>query len=86
MAKKYKTYTTTSGSCAGMPLAGVIYGLAMNRFLKLLNDYCKDNIDNSVYIKDGLRETKIAFNEVSFFDDVAIPIYADADNIVNKNA
>ena len=71
----------TRGSSAGTPLADLIYSLAMSRVLetfRLAVSHC------DLLSKIGSGEEAVTFREVSFVDDVAIPISGSASDILDK--
>ena len=73
---------TQRGSNAGMPLADLIFSLAMSRILSTFYNTIK---------KEGLTsvvpgQNNLPVIEVSFVDDVAIPVVSTACNIVQKTA
>ena len=70
-----------NGSAAGTPLADLVYSLCMSRPLSLLRDSMEKSELESVMYADGL-EFKIP--DVSFVDDVAIPVLAEASNLCHK--
>lgn len=71
----------TRGSSAGTPLDDLTYSLAMSRVLdtfRLALEHCDllSHVDVS--------EQRVALHEVSFVDDVAVPIVSTASDIIDK--
>ena len=74
--------SVTKGSGAGMPLADLVYGMAMSRVLTCLR---LDIADKGLASYINCGGSMHLINDVSFVDDVAIPVAASADTIVNKS-
>ena len=71
----------TKGSSAGTPLADLIYSMAMSRVLSLLRERMQfEGINSAIKIGDHIHNVV----EVSFVDDVAIPVFANSDEILVK--
>ena len=71
----------TKGSSAGTPLADLIYSMAMSRVLSLLRERMQfEGINSAIKIGDHIHNVV----EVSFVDDVAIPVFANSDEIPVK--
>jgi hypothetical protein len=72
---------TTKGSGAGTPLADLLYSLCMSRVISLLRTSMElDKIDSHMIIKGD----SYAVSDVSFVDDLAIPILAPANLLCTK--
>jgi len=70
-----------SGSAAGTPLADLVYGMCMARVLSLLRSSMhSDNLVSEIVI--GSKRFEV--NDVSFVDDVAMPIISEAKNLTAK--
>jgi len=75
--------TSCRGSAAGTPLANIMYGLAMSKILKLLQESInKDGIVSEISAPSGKCNMVMA----SFHDDLVIPITSLACNIVNHTS
>jgi len=70
-----------SGCCAGTPLADLIYSMAMSRVLKLMRSTIRIDCLESTIKVAGIAHT---CTEVSFVDDVAMPIISPACELVSK--
>ena len=71
----------TKGSCAGTPLADLVYSMAMSRVLTYLrSSLTSQDIASSISI-GGVSHDVV---DVSFVDDVAIPVFAPAAGLVDK--
>ena len=71
----------TKGSGVGTPLADLVYGMAMSRvFLHLRKCMGDQNINSTMKIGDVMHQLV----DVSFADDVAIPVTAPAEQIIYK--
>jgi hypothetical protein len=76
----YHVISTSRGSCAGMPLADIIYGLTMARVLwKLHNALANLNYTPVMSSKSG---GPLPFKEVSYHDDLALLVAAPAPLLV----
>jgi len=72
-----------NGSSAGTPLADLVYGLCMARVLSLLRDSLRaDKLSSSIAIGGKHFDVK----DVSYVDDVAMPVLAPACNLMEKVA
>jgi hypothetical protein len=72
---------TTKGSGAGTPLADLLYSLCMSRVISLLRTSMEiDKIDSHMNVCDE----SFAVSDVSFVDDLAIPILAPANLLCTK--
>ena len=73
---------TTAGSAAGIPLADLMYSLAMSRVLLTMRKALAcASLDSTLRFSDG----SIPLKDVSFVDDMALPVIADsASQIVHK--
>ncbi len=78
------TYTT-AGSAAGTPFADLIYSLAMSRVLRTMRrSLHNEGLETSLKVPDMDREIPLA--DVSFVDDMALPIVCPAAMLVNHIA
>ena len=76
---------TTAGSAAGTPLADLIYSLAMSRVLKTMRrSLHNEGLVTSLKMPDSGEEIPLA--DVSFVDDMALPIVCPAAMLVNHIA
>ena len=73
----------TKGSGAGTPLADLVYGMAMSRVLVSLRKCIVDqNINSTMNVGSTIHHMV----DVSFVDDVAIPVSAPANMLVQKTS
>ena len=71
---------TQSGSSAGIPLADLVYSIAMSRVLKRFRiELSASNITRSISINGNTHENI----EISYVDDTVLPIFDRAETIVN---
>ena len=76
---------TTAGSAAGTPFADLIYSLAMSRVLKTMRrSLHNEGLVTSLKMPDSGEEIPLA--DVSFVDDMALPIVCPAAMLVNHIA
>lgn len=72
-----------NGGSAGTPLADLVYGLCMARVLTLLRSTLNaDNLTSSIVSSGKCYDVK----DVSYVDDVAMPVTATANDLVGKIA
>ena len=75
--------TTTAGSAAGTPMADLIYSLAMSRVLKTMRlSLLNEGLSSSLVFPDK----SIPLKDVSFVDDMALPLVARASDLVRRIA
>ena len=76
---------TTTGSAAGTPLANLIYSLAMSHVLKTMRrSLHNEGLETSLQVPDA--GGSIPLTDVSFVDDMALPIACPANILINHIA
>ena len=79
-----KVIANTEGCGAGMPLADLMYCVAMSRVLVVFRRTLVNDNLQSQYVNHNNEH--ICLKEVSFHDDVAVPSLAPASEIIEKTA
>ena len=74
---------TSTGSSAGTPLADLMYVIAMSKVMYKLRDSLQEEGLTSHIEIDGQKHS---LNEVGYVDDSAIPVFAEASELVDKTS
>ena len=74
---------TQRGSGAGTPLADIIFGLAMARVIYVLREEVSEN---GYQASLGKGDKEVVFKDLSYHDDLVIPVVDQAERLVDKVA
>eukprot|EP00973_Karenia_brevis_P095093 12425651-Karenia_brevis.AAC.1 len=82
---------TKAGVLAGTPLADIIFILAMTRVLQRWREaLVAEDLVTEIELKEstihvrGFDKQTVTLTDASYIDDVVVPIFASADNLVGK--
>ena len=76
---------TTLGSSAGIPLADLMYSLAMSRVLKTMRQSL-DREGLGTCLEMPEHDSSLPLQDISFVDDMALPILCSADTLLEHIA